>query len=98
MLEPDDSDDDESDEDSTPPALLCSIASSPILGDSGATHVLLREPALPSLSHLMRPFTLPPMPFTLPDGSILTAKSGGHLISLLAFPSLSIFGLPLIPP
>ncbi len=75
-LESDDSDD-ESNE--TPPAFLCSITPSPILADSGAMHVLLRESVLPSLSHLMRPFTLPPMPFTLPDGSILTAKSGGHL-------------------
>jgi hypothetical protein len=53
-LESDDSDDDEVDEYSTSPALLCSITPSPILADSGATHVLLRESVLPSLSHLMR--------------------------------------------
>ena len=59
--------------------LLCTITPSPILADSGATHVLLRESVLPSLAHLMRPATLPPMPFTLPNGSLLTAQSGGHL-------------------
>jgi hypothetical protein len=58
---------------------LCSITPSPILADSGATHVLLRESVLPSLAHLMRPASLPPIPFTLPNGSILTARSGGHL-------------------
>ena len=62
-LESDDSDDDTSPH--TP--LLCSINPSPILADSGATHVLLRESVLPSLAHLMRPAQLPPIPFTLPN-------------------------------
>ena len=66
-------------EDPPTPALLCAITPSPILADSGATHVLLRESVLPSLSHLVHPATLPPMPFTLPNGSLLTAQSGGHL-------------------
>jgi hypothetical protein len=50
-----------------------------ILVDSGATHVLLRESVLPSLAHLMRPAKIPPIPFPFPNGSILTAQSGGHL-------------------
>jgi hypothetical protein len=62
-----------------PHPALCAITPSPILADSGATHVLLRESVLPSLAHLMHPATLPPMPFTLPNGSLLTAQSGGHL-------------------
>ncbi len=47
--------------------------------NSGATYVLLRESVLLSLAHLMHPANLPPMPFTLPNGSLLTAQSGGHL-------------------
>jgi hypothetical protein len=78
-LESDDSDDDESDDSFPTPALLCSSTPSPILADSGATHVLLRESVLPSLSHLIHSATLQPMPFTLPNGSTLTAQSGGHL-------------------
>ncbi len=57
-LESDDSDDEEEDEDSSTPALLCFITPSPILADSGTTHVLLRESVLPSLTHFMRPATL----------------------------------------
>jgi hypothetical protein len=67
--------DDSDDEDCYHTPLLCSVTPSPILADSGATHVIPpREFVLPSLAHLMRPATLPPMPFTLPNGSILTAQ------------------------
>jgi hypothetical protein len=48
-------DDDSDDDDDHPTTLLCSVTPSPILADSGATHVLLRESVLPSLAHLMRP-------------------------------------------
>jgi hypothetical protein len=72
--------------------LLCSIIPSPILADSGATHVLLRESVLPSLSHLTSPATLRPIPFTLPNLNLAAT------FIFLAFLSLSPFGLLLILP
>ncbi len=71
------------------------------------SHVLLRESVLPFLSHLVHPATLPHMPFTLPNGSLFTAQSGGHLhFSRLLFPvpfwtatdSLLSHSLPAISP
>jgi hypothetical protein len=76
---------------------------SPSLTDP-STHVLLRESVLPSLAHLIRPAQLPPMPFTFPNGSILTAQYGGHLhFTRLTFPvpfwsALTLFYLTLSLP
>jgi hypothetical protein len=48
------------------------------------------ESVLPSLAHLMRPAQLPPMHFTLPNGSILTARSGGWRAPSLPSPPLPL--------
>jgi hypothetical protein len=92
-LESNDSDDD----DCYHTPLLCSVIPPPILVDSGATHVLLRESVLPSFAHLMRPAHLLPCPSPFPmDRS--SPLDPADTFTSLAFPSLFRSGLPLILP
>ena len=65
----------------TSPA-LATPPSSPaprFLSDTGAWAILLRSSSLSSLSSLFSPGPLPAASFSLPDGSLLHASSGGFL-------------------
>ena len=57
---------------------------SPLICDSGASHILLRASTAALLSHIYSPATVSPETFTLPDGSFLQADTGG----ILTFPGL----------
>ena len=57
------------------PAVLAScpvlFSMAPIVSDTGATHLLLRNSSLPSLRHLFQPKIMPSLTFSLPDGGFL---------------------------
>ena len=82
-------------EDPPTPALLCAITPSPILADSGATHVLLRESVLPSLSPTS--CTLPPFHLCLSPYPMVPSSPPNLAVTSIFRASLSPsrFGPPL---
>ena len=66
-------------------AALSTSAASRFLSDTGATHVLLRRGALPSLRSIFTPRPLPSLEFSLPNGARLPVD--GNDAGVLSFPS-----------
>ena len=66
-------------------AALSTSAASRFLSDTGATHVLLRRGALPSLRSIFTPRPLPSLEFSLPNGARLSVD--GNDAGVLSFPS-----------
>ena len=66
------------------PAVLSVRFVSPIMSDTGATHLLLRHSSLPSLRFMFTPTKLPSLRFSLPDGSSMSAD--GSAAGVLHFP------------
>jgi hypothetical protein len=63
------------------------LPSSPLIADSGCTGLLLQLVNLPCLKPFFSPHPLPVVPFTLPDGSSLSAGVGlSHVTGFLTFP------------
>ena len=58
-------------------AMLSVRLISPIISDTGATHLLLRKSSLPLLRHMFTKKILPSLNFSLPDGGSLCV-SGSH--------------------
>ena len=58
-------------------AMLSVRLTSPIISDTGATHLLLRKSSLPLLRHMFTKKILPSLNFSLPDGGSLCV-SGSH--------------------
>ena len=57
---------------------------SPIISDTGATHLLLRQSSLPSLRFMFKPKALPSLRFSLPDGGYMSVD--GSAAGVLHFP------------
>jgi hypothetical protein len=62
------------------------LPTSPLIADSGCTGLLLRLVSLPCLKPFFSPHSLPVVPFTLPDGSSLSAGGLSHVTGFLTFP------------
>jgi hypothetical protein len=62
------------------------LPSSPLIADSGCTGLLLQLANLPCLKPFFSPHPLPVVPFTLPDGSSLSAGGPSHATGFLTFP------------
>ena len=74
--------------------LSSNLSTDPAICDSGCTSILVRASFLQSILHLYTPdSSLPPALFKIPDGTILTATSGGHL-HLPSRPPVPIYSLP----
>lgn len=73
------------------PAVLAScpvlFSMAPIVSDTGATHLLLRQSSLPPLRHLFQSKALPSLTFSLPDGGLLPVD--GSTAGVLQFPNKS---------
>ena len=66
------------------PAVLSVRFISPIISDTGATHLLLRQSSLPSLRFMFKPKALPSLRFSLPDGGHMSVD--GSAAGVLHFP------------
>jgi hypothetical protein len=62
------------------------LPSSPLIADTGCTGLLLQLSNLPCLQPFFAPHPLPLVPFTLPDGSSLSAGGPSHITGSLTFP------------
>jgi hypothetical protein len=62
------------------------LPSSPLIADTGCTGLLLQLSNLQCLQPFFSPHPLPLVPFTLPDGSSLSAGGPSHITGSLTFP------------